>query len=91
MSTRNSKTRRRTTPRVPYGFDPFMALAEFDAALDGLDGDPGALHIVGNPFAGGTPTMREATLEDCVDECEMCQAMRRQILAGNPPQIMAFE
>lgn len=53
--------------------------------------DPGSLHIVGNPFGAGTPTMREATLEDCVDECEMCQAMRKQILAGNPPRIMAFE
>lgn len=71
----------------PFGFDPFMGMSDFDE----LGEDPGSLHIVGNPFGGGKPNMREATLEDCVDDCAMCQSMRKQILAGNPPKIMAFE
>lgn len=95
MSNRRNKTRRRRAPRIPAGFDPllygpgsdpFVGLSDFD---DLEAGEP--LHIVGNPFGGGSPTMREATLEDCVDECEICQTMRKQILSGNPPKIMAYE
>ncbi len=59
--------------------------------IDDFNDDAGTFHIVGNPFGGGMPTQREATLEDCVDDCPMCQMLRAQILAGNPPQIMAFE
>lgn len=55
-------------------------------------GDTNAVQVIGNPSTPfSEPTMREATLDDCVDECPLCQQLREQILSGNPPQVMAFD
>lgn len=51
-----------------------------------------AVNVVGDPANfSGEPTMREATLDDVEDDCPLCQEMRRQILAGNPPKVLAYE
>jgi hypothetical protein len=50
------------------------------------------IQIIGDPTAmGGEPTVRAMTLDDIEDDCPLCQAMRDEILAGNPPQVMVFE
>jgi hypothetical protein len=50
------------------------------------------IQIIGDPMAvGGEPTIREMTLDDIEDDCPLCMAMRDEILAGNPPQVMVFE
>lgn len=50
------------------------------------------IQVIGNPAKmTGPPVVREARLEDCDDDCEICQQLRKQILAGNPPQVMVFE
>jgi hypothetical protein len=66
------------------------------AAMGLFGGDPsgppaGAMQIIGSPRPGAVPVEREATLEDCVDDCPMCQHMRKEILAGRPPRVMAFQ
>ena len=51
-----------------------------------------SIQIIGNPNSlGGEPVVREMTLEDIEDDCPICQAMRKEILSGNPPQVMVFE
>lgn len=51
-----------------------------------------AIQIIGDPTAlGGEPVVREMTLDDIEDDCPICQAMRDEILSGNPPQVMVFE
>ena len=48
--------------------------------------------IIGDPTAIGTePVVRAMTLDDIEDDCPICQAMRDEILAGNPPEVMIFE
>ena len=86
MSNRKQKSRSRRPVAGALGFKSMTSQFEGDGLFD----SSGMLQIVGDPTSGD-PTMREATLEDCVDDCPMCQLMREQILAGNPPQIMAFE
>jgi hypothetical protein len=50
------------------------------------------IQIIGDPCAiGGEPTVRTMTLDDIEDDCPICQAMREEILSGNPPQVMVFE
>lgn len=50
------------------------------------------IQIIGDPCAmGGEPTVRAMTLDDIEDDCPICQAMRDEILAGNPPEVMVFE
>jgi hypothetical protein len=52
----------------------------------------GTIQVVGKPSSPfSEPRMREATLDDCEDDCPLCQEMRKQILSGNPPQVMAFD
>jgi hypothetical protein len=61
---------------------PFAAPADMD----------GLVQVIGNPMKfGSKPNYRVATLDDCVDECELCQALRQQILDGNAPMVMAYE
>lgn len=51
-----------------------------------------AIQIIGDPTTpGGEPVVREMTLDDIEDDCPICQAMREEILSGNPPQVMVFE
>ena len=51
-----------------------------------------AIQIIGDPNAmGGEPVVREMRLDDIEDDCPICQAMREEILSGNPPQVMVFE
>jgi hypothetical protein len=53
---------------------------------------PSGINVIGNPFtATSEPVVREATLDDVEDDCPLCQELRRQILSGNPPQVMVFE
>lgn len=78
---RNSGARHK--PRLPY-FDDLLA------ELPPFSGE--AIQVIGNPInMTGKPVVREARLEDCDDDCEICQQLRKQILAGNPPQVMVFE
>ncbi|MBJ7354068.1 MAG: hypothetical protein JHC98_04520 [Thermoleophilaceae bacterium] len=50
------------------------------------------IQIIGDPTAlGAEPTVRAMTLDDIEDDCPICQMMREEILAGNPPQVMVFE
>lgn len=50
------------------------------------------IQVIGNPAnMTGPPVVREARLEDCDDDCPVCVRLRKQILAGNPPQVMVFE
>lgn len=49
------------------------------------------IQIIGSPDCSGEPVVREATLDDVEDDCPLCQEMRKQILAGNPPTVMVFE
>jgi hypothetical protein len=74
----------RNSPRLPY-FDDFMG------DLPPFGGE--TIQVIGNPatMAAGEPVVREARLEDCDDDCEFCQQLRKQILSGNPPQVMVFE
>jgi hypothetical protein len=66
------------------------------AAMGLFGGEPsaelaGAVQIIGIPTPGSVPVEREATLEDCVDDCPMCRHMREEILAGRPPRVMVFK
>ena len=50
------------------------------------------IQIIGDPTAADAePTVRTMTLDDIEDDCPICQAMREEILSGNPPQVMVFE
>ena len=49
------------------------------------------IQIIGMPRPGREPVERKATLEDCVDECDLCQQLRKEILAGRAPTILAFD
>jgi hypothetical protein len=69
-------------------FNPMTGKFELDGLLD----DPGTVQVIGSPSSPfSEPRMREATLDDCEDDCPLCQELRRQILSGNPPQVMAFD
>jgi hypothetical protein len=75
MSKRTNKTSKRQR-RLPYG-------ADFGSS---------SINVIGNPMtATGEPVVREATLDDIEDDCVLCQALRKQIESGNPPQVMVFE
>lgn len=80
MSKRsNTNKRSRRRPPAPY-FDDIPPFAGAE------------IQVIGNPAAmTGPPVVREARLEDCDDDCPICVELRRQILAGNPPQVMVFE
>ena len=50
--------------------------------------------VSGTPDAfmsGRPPKMREMTLDDIEDECDLCQMNRERILAGDPPTVMAYD
>ncbi|MGK2876979.1 MAG: hypothetical protein ACSLFF_00140 [Solirubrobacterales bacterium] len=78
-----SRTRSSRKPRAPYFTDFLDALPPFSGSQ---------IQVIGNPMATNRPpVVREARLEDCDDDCDICVELRRQILAGNPPQVMVFE
>lgn len=52
------------------------------------------LQVIGTPDAfmsGRPPKMREMTLDDIEDECDLCLMNRERILAGDPPTVMAYD
>ncbi|MBJ7459146.1 MAG: hypothetical protein JHD02_08165 [Thermoleophilaceae bacterium] len=74
---------KQTKSRTPYFNDLLDLIPPFA-------GDQ--IQVIGNPMAmTGPPVVREARLEDCDDDCDICVELRRQILAGSPPQVMVFE
>ena len=83
--SKQTKTRMRSSrkPRAPYFTDFLDEMPPFSG---------NEIQVIGNPMAmTGPPVVREARLEDCDDDCAICVKLRRQILAGNPPQVMVFE
>lgn len=68
------------------GGDP----AAFDLDLDPNEG----IQIIGSPEAfanGAQPQLRPMRLSDLDDDCDICRRMRKRILSGNAPMVMAFE
>jgi hypothetical protein len=94
MSKRSNNKRRERRPPAPYfnEFPPFE-IPPFDIPqCDIPQFDGTEIQVIGNPAeTTGPPVIREATLDDCDDDCPICVMLRQQILAGKPPQVMVFE
>jgi hypothetical protein len=103
-NTRGAKRKRARQQNRQQNEWEFAAYAVGDMMLGGELFDPltgafdfsmmpsGGINVIGDPTkCSGEPVMREATLDDVEDDCPICQEMRRQILAGNPPQVLAYE
>ena len=96
MNKQAKKSKRSKTAFDTYEMGDALVGGElFDPLTGRFDFRPlssEVVNVVGNPAnLSGEPTMRAATLDDVEDDCPLCQEMRRQILAGNPPQVLAYE
>ncbi len=49
------------------------------------------VQIIGAPGDGTKVSFRAMTLDDIDDNCPICEANRKQILAGNPPKVMFYK
>lgn len=50
------------------------------------------IQVIGRPKGlTGTPRIRRARLSDCEDGCPICSNLRAEILAGNPPMVLAYD